>query len=50
MEDVVTTMEKYRIKRLPVTDDGRVIGVVSRADLLRALIGRVRNPEAAVNR
>ena len=48
LEDVVTTMEKYRIKRLPVTDDGRVIGVVSRADLLRALIGRVRNPEASV--
>jgi len=48
LDDVVTTMEKYRIKRLPVTDDGRVIGVVSRADLLRALIGRVRNPEASV--
>jgi CBS domain-containing protein len=43
LEDVVATMEKNRIKRLPVTADGRVIGVVSRADLLRALIGRVRN-------
>jgi CBS domain-containing protein len=45
LEDVVETMEKHRIKRLPVTDDGKVIGVVSRADLLRALIGRVRNVE-----
>jgi CBS domain-containing protein len=43
LEDVVTTMEKNRIKRLPVTADDRVVGVVSRADLLRALIGRVRN-------
>ena len=34
-----------RIKRLPVTADDKVIGVVSRADLLRALIGRVRNAE-----
>jgi CBS domain-containing protein len=38
-------MEKHRIKRLPVTADGKVVGVVSRADLLRALIGRVRNTE-----
>jgi CBS domain-containing protein len=45
LEDVVETMEKRRIKRLPVTADGRVIGVVSRADLLRALIGRVRNTQ-----
>jgi CBS domain-containing protein len=45
LEDVVATMEKHRIKRLPVTADGRVVGVVSRADLLRALIGRVRNRE-----
>jgi CBS domain-containing protein len=42
LEDVVATMEKHRIKRLPVTADGRVVGVVSRSDLLRALIGRVR--------
>ena len=45
LEDVVEVMEKHRIKRLPVTADGKVIGVVSRADLLRALIGRVRNAE-----
>ena len=48
LEGVVTTMEKNRIKRLPVTQEGRVIGVVSRSDLLRALIGRVRDvPPAA---
>jgi CBS domain-containing protein len=43
LEAVVAIMEKNRIKRLPVTRDGRVIGVVSRSDLLRALIGRVRH-------
>ncbi len=42
LEDVVAIMEKNRIKRLPVTQDGRVTGVVSRSDLLRALIGQVR--------
>ena len=38
LEQVVETMERHRIKRLPVTEGARVIGVVSRADLLRALI------------
>jgi CBS domain-containing protein len=45
LTDVVSTMEKHRIKRLPVTADGRVVGVVSRSDLLRALIGRARIAE-----
>jgi CBS domain-containing protein len=42
LEAVVDTMEKHRIKRVPVTEGGRVIGVVSRSDLLRALVGRAR--------
>lgn len=45
LEDVVETMEKRRVKRLPVTADGKVVGVVSQSDLLRALIGRVRYAE-----
>jgi CBS-domain-containing membrane protein len=42
LEEVVETMEKHRIKRVPVTEAGRVIGVVARSDLLRALVGRSR--------
>jgi CBS domain-containing protein len=30
-------MLEYRIKRLPVVDQGRVVGIVTRHDLLRAL-------------
>jgi CBS domain-containing protein len=45
LESVVELMEQHRIKRLPVTADGRVVGVVSRSDLLRALIGRARKAE-----
>jgi CBS domain-containing protein len=45
LEDVVAAMEANRIKRLPVTADGKVVGVVSRTDLLRALIGRARTSE-----
>jgi CBS domain-containing protein len=45
LQDAVELMEQHRIKRLPVTADGKVVGVVSRADLLRALIGRARTAQ-----
>jgi CBS domain-containing protein len=35
--DIVELMEKHRIKRVPVVQNDRVVGVCSRADLLRAL-------------
>ena len=34
---VVRLMERHRIKRVPVVRDGALIGIVSRADLLRAI-------------
>jgi CBS domain-containing protein len=37
LEDIVALMEAHRIKRVPVLQGDRVAGVVSRADLLRAL-------------
>ena len=37
LEQVVTLMEKRRIKRLPVIRNGKVVGIVSRANLLHAL-------------
>jgi CBS domain-containing protein len=46
LEGVVAAMEKNRVKRLPVAKEGRVVGIVSRSDLLRALIGRSREPAA----
>jgi len=36
LRDIVSLMEKRRIKRLPVVRDGRLVGIVSRANLLRA--------------
>jgi CBS domain-containing protein len=35
--DIVRLLEEHRIKRVPVVRGGRVVGIVSRADLLRAL-------------
>jgi CBS domain-containing protein len=38
VSEVVALMEEKHIKRVPVLRDGRVAGIVSRADLLRALL------------
>jgi CBS domain-containing protein len=37
LEAVVELMERRRIKRLPVLRDGRLVGIVSRANLMHAL-------------
>ena len=34
---VVRCMETLRVKRLPIVDDGRLVGIISRADFLRPL-------------
>ena len=39
IEDVVALMERRHVKRVPVVRDGQVVGMVSRADLVR-LLGR----------
>ena len=45
LTDIVELMEKHRIKRVPVTDKDRVVGVVSRADMLRALAVTARQAQ-----
>jgi CBS domain-containing protein len=42
LEEVVQLMERHRIKRLPVVEDGKPIGMVSRANLLHALASFAR--------
>ncbi|MGB8550060.1 MAG: CBS domain-containing protein [Xanthobacteraceae bacterium] len=37
LDEIVQLMERHRIKRLPVVRDGMLVGIVSRANLLRAL-------------
>jgi CBS domain-containing protein len=37
LSEVVRLMESHRIKRLPVVRDGKLVGIVSRANLLHAL-------------
>ena len=37
VDEIVRLMERHRIKRLPVVEDGKPVGMVSRANLLTAL-------------
>ena len=41
LDDIVALMEKHRIKRLPVMRGSELVGIISRANLLRALAGLV---------
>ena len=40
LDEVVRLMERHRVKRLPVVVNGKLSGLVTRADLLRALVSR----------
>lgn len=40
LQEVVSLMERHGVKRLPVISGGRVLGIVTRQNLLRALIGQ----------
>jgi CBS-domain-containing membrane protein len=37
IDEIARILTTYRIKRVPVVRDGRLVGIVSRADLLRAM-------------
>jgi CBS domain-containing protein len=39
VSEIARLLTAHRIKRVPVLRDGRIIGIVSRADLVRALAG-----------
>jgi CBS domain-containing protein len=50
LEEIVHLMEKHRVKRLPVVQGGRLVGIVSRANLMHALASLAREaPPAAAN-
>jgi CBS-domain-containing membrane protein len=44
--DVVELMERHHIKRLPVIGSGRMVGIVSRANLMHALASLARDTTA----
>jgi CBS domain-containing protein len=37
LEDVVRLMERHHVKRVPVVESGKIVGIVTRANLLHAM-------------
>jgi CBS domain-containing protein len=38
IEDVMKKLEENRIVRVPVTDHGKLVGIISRRDIIRAIL------------
>jgi CBS domain-containing protein len=49
LADVSELMRTRRVKRLPVTRDGKVVGIISRADLVHALARELDAPGASAS-
>jgi CBS domain-containing protein len=49
LEEIATLLEKHRIKRVPVLREGRLVGIVSRANLLQGIVARQRAPQASAD-
>ena len=47
LQDIAHLLEKNGIKRVPIVDDGRLVGIVSRANLLQALASGTKKGETA---
>jgi len=45
--DIAAQFERHRIKRVPIVRDGRVVGIVSRSNLIQALASVVGTSEAS---
>ncbi len=46
LEKAVDLMERRRIKRLPVVRDGKMVGIISRGNLMHALVSLARDTQA----
>jgi CBS domain-containing protein len=50
VREIAALLASYRIKRVPVLRQGRIVGIVSRADLLRAMAPVPGRPAAGIAR
>jgi CBS domain-containing protein len=47
--DIASLLEKHRIKRVPVVINGKIAGIVSRANLIQALVSDPKSSSASVD-
>jgi CBS domain-containing protein len=50
LEKVVEVMERRHVKRLPVVKNGRIVGIISRANLMHALASFARDEDESARR
>ena len=48
VQEIVDIMDRHDVKRVPVMDGRRLVGLVSRTDLLRALVSAARKRQDAI--
>ena len=46
--DIAILMQRHRVKRIPILRDGKIVGIVSRANLLQGLLAREPLPSEDV--
>jgi CBS domain-containing protein len=49
LEEIATLLEKHRIKRVPVVRHGKLVGIVSRSNLLQGIVARQRAPQPSAS-
>lgn len=49
LNEIATMLEKHGIKRVPIMRDGKVVGIVSRANLLQALASAIAVADATTD-
>lgn len=49
LADIASLLEKHRIKRVPVVTNGKIAGIVSRANLIQALVRDAKSADASVD-
>ena len=49
LSEVVQLMRRYRVKRLPVMEDGQMVGIVSRADIVRQVGAALANAPSSAD-
>lgn len=47
LEDIVEVMERRRIKRVPVVCGGQMVGIITRSNLMRAMVSLARKVETS---
>lgn len=49
LEEIAMLLEKHHIKRVPVVREGKLVGIVSRANLLRGIVARQSAPHPSAD-